>query len=69
MVSTDQMPSCPYCGGAVIFSGNESPDGRWITRWKHHFLCTACNRNSFKESDHAFDYIPPVEHVVLEEED
>lgn len=45
-LKTEGTPLCPRCSGRSIFTGNEKPDGRWIKRWKHHFLCIAC-RSSF----------------------
>jgi len=46
LIKTEGTPLCPRCSGRSIFTGNEKPDGRWIKRWKHHFLCIAC-RSSF----------------------
>jgi len=54
-LKTEGTPLCPRCSGRSIFTGNEKPDGRWIKRWKHHFLCTVCRISFYRPSEEACD--------------
>jgi len=54
MILEDPLPICPSCGGNVIFTGNERPDGRWIKTWKHWFKCLKCGIAFHENSDRGF---------------
>ena len=65
----DPLPKCPDCNKEVQFIGNETPDGKWVKDWKHHFMCPMCGRMSYQRSNRSFFFLIGTESKAPDEDE